>query len=890
MKLPYIRATKAMVEANLQNGRGGANTLTWSAYDPEGEILVSLQNPMSVEERRIRGIDYNQSVTKHLARMAAKREKFFKFNCYTAPDLFDAMFGDDPSEFERLYKKYEDDPLFVKDYFNAREIILLALNEGWETGRYYQSWADTINYNTPFYDPIPASNLCVAPNTEILTDKGYVEIQSVAGTKVNVWNGEEFSEVEVFKTGSDQELVTVFTDSGHHLECTPYHKFYVMDDYHLKPREVRANELKEGDRLIKFKMPVIEGESVLPKAYVNGFYSGDGCLTPNGQRIYLYGDKRGLMDEFQDGTAWYNQPNHGRMYKHYQDLEDKYFVPDNSYTVESRLEWFAGYADADGCIYRNNNNQQLVVTSTQFKFLRSIQKMLDTLGVSVKIKHFSEGGLKSLPLNDGSGECGQYQCKEAWRLIVPSNELQQLLELGVRFRRLEVVKHQPQRSATKFIKISGVGNFGNRADTYCFTEPKRHMGIFNGILTGQCTEIMLPLRGYEHIEDLYVDGDVGYITVRTELGEHRYPASRKVVITNGVGRKARPVCSAIELKVGDTYYPVSDSTDALGEARTVIEVISSKQEPEVAMCNIAAVVPSEIKDDAEYLDVAYYTLLMIDTCIHIAHYELPHIGFTSKARMNAGVGMMGVAYWMAKQGFKYDTIEGKNALHRLNERHLYFLLKASMKLGREYGNAPWIHKTRYPEGWLPMDRTPEMVGNVHTQEYLYDWEPMRQQLREQKGMRFSCVVTHMPGESSSKASGQPNSNYPVRDITLGKSDDGIISRWAAPDSDILTDKYTIAWDLSMTDQVDMYAITQKFTDQGISADLWRRVPEGDMITSTEMLNTFLYMTGMGMKSSYYKNALTSKVKRLDDGTEILVDVLNTAGQVEADCGAGGCKM
>lgn len=27
-------------------------------------------------------------------------------------------------------------------------------------------------------------------------------------------------------------------------------------------------------------------------------------------------------------------------------------------------------------------------------------------------------------------------------------------------------------------------------DTFCFTEPKRHMGVFNGILTGQCTEIL----------------------------------------------------------------------------------------------------------------------------------------------------------------------------------------------------------------------------------------------------------------------------------------------------------------------------------------------------------------------------------------------------------------
>lgn len=34
-------------------------------------------------------------------------------------------------------------------------------------------------------------------------------------------------------------------------------------------------------------------------------------------------------------------------------------------------------------------------------------------------------------------------------------------------------------------------NMSNRVgDTYCFNEPKKHMGIFNGILTGNCTEII----------------------------------------------------------------------------------------------------------------------------------------------------------------------------------------------------------------------------------------------------------------------------------------------------------------------------------------------------------------------------------------------------------------
>ena len=38
--------------------------------------------------------------------------------------------------------------------------------------------------------------------------------------------------------------------------------------------------------------------------------------------------------------------------------------------------------------------------------------------------------------------------------------------------------------------VIGIENYGSYGDTYCLTEPKRHMAIFNGILTGQCNEIV----------------------------------------------------------------------------------------------------------------------------------------------------------------------------------------------------------------------------------------------------------------------------------------------------------------------------------------------------------------------------------------------------------------
>ena len=42
-----------------------------------------------------------------------------------------------------------------------------------------------------------------------------------------------------------------------------------------------------------------------------------------------------------------------------------------------------------------------------------------------------------------------------------------------------------------------------KGDTYCFTEPLRNMGVFNGILTGNCNEIYLSTKPYNKVTELY---------------------------------------------------------------------------------------------------------------------------------------------------------------------------------------------------------------------------------------------------------------------------------------------------------------------------------------------------------------------------------------------------
>ena len=326
-------------------------------------------------------------------------------------------------------------------------------------------------------------------------------------------------------------------------------------------------------------------------------------------------------------------------------------------------------------------------------------------------------------------------------------------------------------------------------DTYCFTEPKRHMGVFNDILTGQCVEIMLPTAGYTSIMDLYSGDDHG--------------------------------------------------------------------KGEIAICALAGLVVCNIHTEEQYESAAYYALKMIDKCIDMSDYPFEHVKLTARSRRSAGVGILGLATSLARMKLKYSSQEGKDYCHEVAERHYYYLLKASLKLGKELGNAPWIHKTKWPEGWLPIDTYKKTVDTITAPKYNYDWEAIRKEVIANGGIRNSVLVAHMPTESSSKAAGAPNCIYPIRELSLKKSDNSNIVDWVAMDSDLLENDYELSWDIPTMDMIKVYAIFQKFTDQGISADLWQDRTTDPNVYTDQIIEEHIAMCRYGIKSRYYQNSLTS---------------------------------
>lgn len=288
---------------------------------------------------------------------------------------------------------------------------------------------------------------------------------------------------------------------------------------------------------------------------------------------------------------------------------------------------------------------------------------------------------------------------------------------------------------------------------------------------------------------------------------------------------------------------------------------------EIALCSLGGVIVSNIVNDEEYAKAAYYSLKMIDYCILNSHYEFPSLAFTAKARMNAGVGILGLAHLMAKKGIRYGTQESRNFFHELGETHYWHLVNASLRISKERGVAAWMNRTLWVDGWSPLSTYNKNVDELVTVKPKRDWSGLSAAIVANGGIGHSVLCAHMPGESSTIAAGTTNSLYPIRDYDLSKTNDTSNVDWVAPDSSELRGAYTIAYDVATPDLLKDYAVFQKWTDQAISADTYQKVQGTSTVSSDDLIENFRTMVKYGVKTRYYLNSLTGKAVSLNTEPE-----------------------
>jgi ribonucleoside-diphosphate reductase alpha chain len=817
--------------------RNGSFAIYLEPWHADVEMFLQMRKNHGDEELKARDLFYAMWIPDLFMERIKENGKWTLMCPDECPGLAD-VYGD---EFVELYTSYETGGK-GRITINARDLWFQILDAQMETGTPYILFKDACNKksNQKNLGTIKSSNLCVAPETLILTDKGHIEIKELEGQNVNVWNGEEYSEVVVVKTGIDQDMIEIFTDDGSNLTCTPYHKFYIQENYSEKYiKMVEAQHLKPDDKLIKCDYPVIDGPETFLHAYTHGFFCGDGTygdITNMEERpckfialkdhyfckrhldletaefldknqntdnkckamsyskkpiIYLYGEKTQLKPhmEYRSFTE-----NGGRIALQLPlDMPEKFSVPSFNCSINEKLLWFAGYCDADGSISLNGENEQLQVSSINYEFLQHVRLLLQTCGINPKIKQMRGKGQSYLP--DGNGGNKYYESQAIYRLLISSCELYKLSELGFPTKRLKITGNKPAMAAKKFIKILKIENNNRCDDTYCFTEPKRHMGVFNGILTGQCTEIV------EYSDD-----------------------------------------------------------------------------NETAVCNLASIAlppfvdANGVMNYEELHKVAKIVTNNLNRVIDVNYYPTPKTQRSNFKNRPVGIGIQGLSDIFMMMGIPFHSDEAKLINKHIFETIYHAALEKSCELAYDYGPYETFIGSPASKGILQFD-----MWNVDPTNERYDWTGLKNKIMIH-GLRNSLLLAPMPTASTSQILGyneciEPitsniysrrtmagefiiTNKYLMRDlmkIDLWNekiknniiANNGSVQHIEAIPQEI-RDKYKTVWELPMKHLIDMSADRGAYICQSQSLNLWLEDPSYNTLTSMHF-----YSWSKGLKTGIY---------------------------------------
>ena len=312
---------------------------------------------------------------------------------------------------------------------------------------------------------------------------------------------------------------------------------------------------------------------------------------------------------------------------------------------------------------------------------------------------------------------------------------------------------------------------------------------------------------------------------------------------------------------------------------------------EIALCILSAVNVGKVKSDEELEELCDLSVRALDEIIDYQEYPVKAAEVSTKARRSLGVGYIGLAHYLAKLGFKYDSQEAWDAVHGLSESFQYYLLKASNQLAKEKGACDYFNRTKYSQGILPIDTYKKDVDEITAVGYQHDWEALRRDIMD-KGLRHSTLSAQMPSESSSVVSNATNGIEPPRGyLSVKKSKKGPLKQ-IVPQYSTLKNNYTLLWDMPNNNgYINVVAVIQKFFDQAISGN-WSYNPENYpdnevpvSVMATDLLTTYKY----GWKTSYYQNTYDHKTDEIKEETpslnSLIQDLLESG---EDDCES--CKI
>ena len=308
------------------------------------------------------------------------------------------------------------------------------------------------------------------------------------------------------------------------------------------------------------------------------------------------------------------------------------------------------------------------------------------------------------------------------------------------------------------------------------------------------------------------------------------------------------------------------------------------EEGEISLCTLSAINWGLINDPKEFEKWCDLSVRALDELLDYQDYPIPAAKISTMNRRPLGIGIINLAYFLAKRGLKYD--EGSfETVDEYAEAWSYYLIKASANLAKEKSKIPLNNQTKYAFGDTPNYTYKSAVDNLIEHKERLPWDELRTQLKT-TGIRNSTLMALMPAETSAQISNSTNGIEPPRALVSYKqSKDGVLAQ-VVPGYHYLRNKYDLLWDQKSPDgYLKICAILQKYVDQGISVNTSYNPEhyEDNKIPMSVMLQDLVTSYKYGLKQLYYFNTYDGAGEMKEDLPELEQSVID-----EEDCDS--CKI
>lgn len=503
------------------NKRPGAFACYLEPWHADVFSWLELKLQGGKEEMRARDLFYALWVPDLFMRRVEQDGMWTLMCPHECPGLCD-VWGD---EFDALYTKYEREQRGVRT-IRAQELWFQILRVQKETGSPYMLYKDACNAksNQQNIGTIKQSNLCVAGDTEVLTEHGPQSILSLATahetakdvaeqtddrTKteahlqalrdrralvsnerkvrtleseicaieaklaalpepaarkskgprpVKVWNGKAWSEVVPQRTAEKVPLIRITTSHGSVIDCTREHKFILADG----ATRVDAQALVIGSRLAPTPPVKYPGSVKYDLAENDAFRRGF---------IYAYG----VLKKGTDPASLAPRPPSLKV--------PCLVIPKDNVTKDTLAR--LGYNEAMVRKQAPSENHELLAFVPVVEGEQALQTR--TMAPEPARRAWVTGFMTACGGRLDEVRGSHSLLKRPRMMFRSVGEDARLSPAG---RDGVWQMHWPRAGDDGTPVVTSIQDMGAVEDTYCFTEPDEHAGVFNDQLTGQCSEIV----------------------------------------------------------------------------------------------------------------------------------------------------------------------------------------------------------------------------------------------------------------------------------------------------------------------------------------------------------------------------------------------------------------